>query len=137
MLNRGGLRLPPTRSDGIPGRAERVYALSHVSVLPETRYARSGDLMIAYRVVGEGQPRDLVIAPGTVSHLDLELEYWPDVVREYESIARYCRVIGSTSEAPAWDRGVYAATLEERTDDIRAVMDAAGSERAFVPAIAS
>jgi hypothetical protein len=58
--------------------------------------------MIAYQVVGEGQPRDLVIAPGTVSHLNLELEYWPDVVREYG-----------------------------------AVMDAAGSERAFVPAIAS
>ena len=70
-------RLPEVT--GFLGRAERVYALTHVRVLPETGYARSGDLMIAYQVV---------IAPGTVSHLDLELEYWPDVVREYESIAR-------------------------------------------------
>lgn len=104
-----------------------------MSLLPETRYARSGDLMIAYQVMGEGQPRDLVIAPGTVSHLDLELEYWPEVVREYEWIARYCRVIRFDKRGTGLsDRGVYAATLEERTDDIRAVMDAAGSERAFV-----
>ena len=89
--------------------------------------------MIAYQVMGEGQPRDLVIAPGTVSHLDLEFEYWPEVVREYEWIARYCRVIRFDKRGTGLsDRGVYAATLEERTDDIRAVMDAAGSERAYV-----
>jgi class 3 adenylate cyclase len=104
-----------------------------VSVLPETRYARSGELMIAYQVMGEDQPIDLVIAPGTVSHLDLELEYWPEVVRDYEWIARYCRVIRFDKRGTGLsDRGVYAATLEERADDIRAVMDAAGSERAFV-----
>jgi len=41
---------------------------------PETRYARSGDVMIAYQVTGEGNPIDLVFAPGVVSHLDLDWE---------------------------------------------------------------
>ncbi len=104
-----------------------------MTALPETRFARSGELMIVYQVMGEDQPLDLVIAPGTVSHLDLELEYWPQVVREYEWMTRYCRLIRFDKRGTGLsDRGVYAATLEERTDDIRAVMDAAGSERAFV-----
>ena len=99
---------------------------------PETRYARSGDLMIAYQAMGDG-PVDLVIAPGTVSHLDLDFDFWPETLREYESMTRYCRLIRFDKRGTGLsDRGVYAATLEERTDDIRAVMDAAGSERAFV-----
>jgi len=99
---------------------------------PETWYARSGDLMIAYQVTGEGNPVDLVFAPGLVSHLDLDWED-PEGKRWIEHVSSYCRFIRFDKRGTGLsDRGVYAATLEERTDDIRAVMDAAGSERAVV-----
>jgi pimeloyl-ACP methyl ester carboxylesterase len=99
---------------------------------PETKYARSNDLMIAYQVTGEGNPVDLVLAPGVVSHLDLDWED-PEDERWIEQVSSYCRFIRFDKRGTGLsDRGVYAATLEERTDDIRAVMDAAGSERAVV-----
>jgi hypothetical protein len=44
-------------------------------VIPETRYAHSGDVMVAFQVTGEGNPVDLVWAPGLVSHLDLDWEF--------------------------------------------------------------
>jgi class 3 adenylate cyclase len=96
---------------------------------PETRYARSGDVGIAYQVVGEGET-DLVVAFPFVSHLDLLWESAPQ--------AHFVRRLGSFARVILFDRrGVGlsdpvsgAATLEERTDDVRAVMDAAGSERA-------
>jgi pimeloyl-ACP methyl ester carboxylesterase len=97
----------------------------------ETRYARSGDIQVAYQVVGDG-PRDLVLAPGFVSHLELAWDY-PPYERFMRRLASFARVIvfdkrGSGLSDPVGD----AATLEERIDDIRAVMDAAGSERADV-----
>ncbi len=99
---------------------------------PETRYARSGDVMIAYQVTGEGNPVDLVFAPGVVSHLDLDWED-PEGRRWIEEVSSYCRFIRFDKRGTGLsDRGIFAATLEERTDDIRAVMDAAGSERAVV-----
>jgi pimeloyl-ACP methyl ester carboxylesterase len=99
---------------------------------PETRYAPSDDLMIAYQVTGEGNPVDLVLAPGVVSHLDLDWED-PEYARWIEQVSLYCRFIRFDKRGTGLsDRGVYAATLEERTDDIRAVMDAAGSERAVI-----
>ena len=99
---------------------------------PETRYARSNDLMIAYQVTGEENAVDLVFAPGLVSHLDLD---WEDSegVRWIEKVSSYCRFIRFDKRGTGLsDRGIYAATLEERTDDIRAVMDAAGSDRAVI-----
>ena len=99
---------------------------------PETRYARSGDVMIAYQVTGEGNPIDLVFAPGLVSHLDLDWED-PEGRDWIEEVSSYCRFIRFDKRGTGLsDRGIFAATLEERTDDIRAVMDAAGSERAVV-----
>lgn len=99
---------------------------------PETRYARSGDLMIAYQVTGEEDAVDLVLAPGVVSHLDLDWED-PEEMRWIEQVSSFCRLIRFDKRGTGLsDRGVYAATLEQRTDDIRAVMDAAGSERAVV-----
>ena len=99
---------------------------------PETKYARSNDLMIAYQVTGEGNPVDLVLAPGIVSHLDLDWED-PEEKSWIEQVSSFCRLIRFDKRGTGLsDRGVYAATLEERTDDIRAVMDAAASERAFV-----
>jgi class 3 adenylate cyclase len=97
---------------------------------PPTRYARSGDVSVAYQVSGEGPP-DLVLAPGTVSHLDFG---WDSPMRDFfERIGRFARLIRFDKRGTGLsDRPTEAATLEERTDDIRAVMDAAGSERAFL-----
>ncbi len=95
---------------------------------PETKYAHSGDVMIAYEVSGEGNPIDLVLAPGTVSHLDMDRGASRD-----ERLSSFSRLIKFDKRGTGLsDRGIYAATLEERTDDIRAVMDAAQNERAFV-----
>ena len=100
---------------------------------PETRYAKSGDYHIAYQVVGDG-PVDLVYVPGWLSHLDL---YW-----EEPSVAHFLRRLASFSRLIVFDkRGIGLSdpvpvsampTLEERMDDVRAVLDAAGSERAAV-----
>jgi class 3 adenylate cyclase len=88
--------------------------------------------MIAYQVTGEGSPIDLVLAPAIVSHLDLDWES-PDDAHRMERISSFCRLIRFDKRGTGLsDRGVYAATLEERTDDIRAVMDAVGSDRAFI-----
>ena len=100
--------------------------------IPETRYARSGEVMIAYQVTGEGNPVDVVLAPGIVSHLDMDWES-PEDARWIEQVSSFCRFIRFDKRGTGLsDRGIYAATLEERTDDIRAVMEAAGSERAVV-----
>ncbi len=85
--------------------------------------------MVAYQVTGQDHPIDLVLAPGTVSHLDLD---W-DEPESIERLSSFCRLIRFDKRGTGLsDRGVYAATLEERTDDIRAVMDAAQSDRAVV-----
>ncbi|HYP55409.1 MAG TPA: adenylate/guanylate cyclase domain-containing protein [Solirubrobacterales bacterium] len=96
---------------------------------PETRYARSGELAIAYQVLGEGD-LDLVVAFPFVSHLDLLWEN-PLMSRFARRLASFARVIlfdrrGVGLSDPAGG----APNLEERMDDLRAVMDAAGSERA-------
>ena len=96
---------------------------------PVTRYAMSGDLHIAYQTFGEG-PFDLVYAPGFISHVEMnwELPYWANIFRR---LSQFCRVIvfdkrgtGLSDRVGGWP------TLDERMDDIRAVMDAAESERA-------
>jgi class 3 adenylate cyclase len=100
---------------------------------PETRYARSGDVSIAYQVSGDG-PVDVVSAPGTVSHLDLEFDWDdPSDVWYLERFHAFSRMIRFDKRGTGMsDRVTDAATLEERTDDIRAVMDAAGSDRAVI-----
>jgi len=97
----------------------------------ETRYARSGDVMIAYQVMGEG-PFDVVIAPGWVSHVELAWESagWAALLR---GVAEHARVLVFDKRGTGLsDRVAGAPTLEERSDDIRAVMDAAGSDPAAV-----
>jgi class 3 adenylate cyclase len=97
--------------------------------MPVTRYARSGDVMIAYQVVGEG-PFDVVVAPSFVSHVELQWEAagWAALLR---GIAEHARVLVFDKRGTGMsDRVAGAPTLEERSDDIRAVMDAAGSPRA-------
>jgi pimeloyl-ACP methyl ester carboxylesterase len=96
---------------------------------PETRYARAGDVRVAYQVVGEG-PRDLVLVPGFVSHLELAWEY-PPYERFMRRLSAFARVIVFDKRGSGLSDPVFrAATIEERNDDIRAVMDAVGSERA-------
>jgi pimeloyl-ACP methyl ester carboxylesterase len=98
---------------------------------PETRYARSGELNIAYQVVGDG-PLDIVFVPGVISHLDLQ---WglPGVRRFFARLMSFSRVILFDKRGTGLSDPVAGpAPLEERMDDLRAVMDAAGSERAAI-----
>jgi pimeloyl-ACP methyl ester carboxylesterase len=100
-----------------------------VATHPETKYAKSGDLHIAYQVFGEGE-LDVVVVPGYTSHIELLWEHEP-AAASLNGLATFARVItydrrGSGLSDPVPD----APTLEERMDDVRAVMDAAGSERA-------
>jgi pimeloyl-ACP methyl ester carboxylesterase len=100
-------------------------------VAPEVRYARSGDVSIAYSVVGEG-PFDLVFSPGALSHLDLTWED-EDKSRFFEALASFSRFITFDKRGTGLsDRVAGVADLETRMDDIRAVMDAAGSESAAI-----
>lgn len=99
--------------------------------MPRTRYAKSGDVNIAYQVVGEGR-LDLVYVPGWVSHLEVAWEE-PSYARFLERLASFSRVILFDKRGTGMsDRDVGLPTLEERMDDVRAVMDAAGSDRAAI-----
>src|SRR3954451_9507718 len=104
---------------------------------PTTQYATSGDdVAIAYQVVGEG-PRDLLVIPGWVSHLELQWEH-PAMRRFIEGLSGFARVILMDKRGTGLsDRVAVSAlpTLEQRVDDVRAVMDDAGSERASIFAI--
>src|SRR6266566_4900349 len=98
---------------------------------PETRYAKSGDLNIAYQVVGDG-PTDLVYVPGWVSNVELIWEK-PKPTRFLERLASFSRLILFDKRGTGMADRVSNArlpTLEERMDDVRAVLDAVGSERA-------
>jgi pimeloyl-ACP methyl ester carboxylesterase len=97
----------------------------------EVRYAQSGDISIAYSVLGDG-PFDLVWTPGALSHVELR---WGDeaVARFYRALASFSRLITFDKRGTGLsDRVAGIADLETRMDDIRAVMDAAGSEAAAV-----
>jgi pimeloyl-ACP methyl ester carboxylesterase/DNA-binding CsgD family transcriptional regulator len=100
-----------------------------VTIPPDTKYARSGDVHVAYQVVGDG-PCDLVFVMGWVSHLDY---FWsePRFARFLRRLASFSRLILFDKRGTGLsDREAGLPTLEERTDDVRAVMDAVGSERA-------
>jgi pimeloyl-ACP methyl ester carboxylesterase len=97
--------------------------------LPETRYARSGDVNIAYQVSGEG-PFDLVFVPGYVTHLELHWKM-PTFTPFLRQLASFCRLIRFDKRGTGMSDPVSGApTLETRMDDVRAVMDAVGSRRA-------
>jgi pimeloyl-ACP methyl ester carboxylesterase len=104
-----------------------------VPPLPKTRYAKSADVNIAYQVVGEGE-RNLVYVPGWISNVELMWEE-PNHARLLRRLASFSRLIlfdkrgtGMSDPVPL-DR---LPTLEQRMDDVRAVMDAAGCERAAI-----
>ena len=98
---------------------------------PKVHYAKSGELSIAYQVVGSG-PTDLVWTSGASSHLGLWWES-PEFTRLFQRLASFSRFIILDKRGTGLsDRVDHLATLEERIDDIRAVMDAAGSEKAHI-----
>ena len=103
--------------------------MNNSTEIPETRYVKSGELYIAYQVFGAGSV-DLFYVPGFVSHLEHQWEdaAWAHMLRRLGS---FSRVI--TFDKPGTglsDRLADFPTLEQRIDDVRAVMDAVGSERA-------
>ena len=96
---------------------------------PQTRYARCGELSIAYKVIGDG-PRDIIIVPGWVSHVEL---LWtdPGFHRFMQDLTDFARVFIYDKRGTGLSDPIPAPpSLDERMDDIRAVLDAAGSERA-------
>ena len=98
---------------------------------PETRYARSGGVSIAYQVVGDG-PFDLVLVPGFVSNVELGWKI-PDRAAYLGRLASFSRLILFDKRGTGMsDRVTGAPSLETRMDDVRAVMDAAGSSRAAI-----
>ena len=100
---------------------------------PETLYAKSGDVNIAYQVVGDG-PLDLIYVPGWISNVEL---MWDEPAHAHvlSRLTRFSRLIvfdkrgTGLSDPVALDR---APTMEQRMDDVRAVLDAVGSERTAV-----
>jgi pimeloyl-ACP methyl ester carboxylesterase/DNA-binding winged helix-turn-helix (wHTH) protein/class 3 adenylate cyclase len=133
-----GRRIPPAATPAIidltPGAITSDPVPSLESALeypPETMYTRSGDVNIAYQVIGHG-PLDLVFVMGWVSHLEY---FWrePSFARFLLRLASFARLIlfdkrgtGLSDRVPINE----LPTLEQRMDDVRAVMDAVGSERA-------
>ena len=102
--------------------------------VPETRYARSGDLSIAYQEFGEGE-LDLVFVPGFISHGDLSW-YTPLFQGFGRRFGAFARVITFDKRGTGLsDRALGFGAAEDRMDDIRAVMDTAGYERAAVVGI--
>jgi pimeloyl-ACP methyl ester carboxylesterase len=98
-------------------------------MVPTTRYAKSGTIHIAYQIIGRG-PLDLVLIPGFVSHVEYIWEE-PRAARFLEGLASYARLILFDKRGTGLsDQGVTVPTLEERMDDVRAVMDAEGVKRA-------
>jgi pimeloyl-ACP methyl ester carboxylesterase len=100
-------------------------------VLPETRYALSGDVNIAYQVIGDG-PVDIIMVPGLVSHVEFahELAGYTAFLRRLSTFARV--VTFDKRGQGLSDRISGAPSLEQRMDDVRAVMDDIGSQRAVV-----
>jgi class 3 adenylate cyclase len=101
---------------------------------PETRYAQSGELSIAYQVFGDGD-LDLVFVPGFISHADLSWHapLFGDFFRRFGSFARV--ITFDKRGTGLSERTLGFGSAEDRMDDIRAVMDAAGCERAALVGI--
>jgi class 3 adenylate cyclase len=98
---------------------------------PNVRYARSGDVNIAYQVVGDGA-FDLVLVPGFISHLDLDWDE-PRSAHFLYRLASFSRLIRFDKRGTGLsDRPRGLPDLETRMDDVRAVLDAVGSQRAVL-----
>jgi pimeloyl-ACP methyl ester carboxylesterase/class 3 adenylate cyclase len=97
--------------------------------IPETRYVKSGDVHIAYQVLGSG-PLDLVFVPGFVSNIEANWEA-PERANFFRRLASFCRLIIFDKRGTGMsDRSSQLFSLEQRMADVQAIMDDAGSERA-------
>src|SRR5450631_607915 len=97
--------------------------------LPETRYAQSGEVSIAYQLTGDG-PVDMILVPGLFSHIEFQHEM-TGFTAFIRRLASYARVVTFDKRGQGLsDRVSGAPSLEERMDDVRAVMDTIGSRRA-------
>ena len=100
-----------------------------MTAVPETRYAKSGDVHIAYKVLGDG-PIDLLFVPGFVSNVEAT---WQQPARAafFQRLASFSRLILFDKRGTGMsDRTSQIFTLEQRMEDVNAVLDAVGSERA-------
>ncbi|MGH9038694.1 MAG: alpha/beta fold hydrolase [Acidimicrobiia bacterium] len=123
---------PGTDGESTPPAEREPWHAGGGEAVPKVRFAKSGDVHIAYQVVGEGSV-DLVFVPGVISHLELAWEEGTEVERFFRRLASFSRLILFDKRGTGLsDRDVGRPTLEQRMDDLRAVMDAAGSERAAV-----
>ena len=99
--------------------------------LPDTRYARSGDVSIAYQVMGDA-PIDIIMVPGIVSHVEF-LHELPGYTAFLRRLASFARVVTFDKRGQGLsDRMSAASSLEERMDDVRAIMDDIGSRQAVL-----
>ena len=97
---------------------------------PRTRYARNGEVSIAYQVAGNG-PHDLLLVNSWVSQME-HLWTEPRLARMFERLTAFARLIQFDRRGSGMSDRVPPAPLEEQMDDVLAVMDAAGCERAAV-----
>src|SRR3954467_10304925 len=98
---------------------------------PTTHYAKSGPVNIAYQVIGDG-PLDLILVPGFVSHVEVAWEE-PRYARFLNRLASFTRLIAFDKRGTGMsDPMASPPSMDERMDDIGAVMDAVGSERAAI-----
>jgi DNA-binding SARP family transcriptional activator/pimeloyl-ACP methyl ester carboxylesterase len=119
------------RYASVPSRLPLTPSLATRDMPPVTRYTQSGDVNIAYQVLGDG-PLDIVYVMGWISNLDY---YWqePRFAHFLRRLASFSRLMLFDKRGTGLsDRAVGLPTLEERMDDVRAVMDAVGSKRAAV-----
>ena len=106
----------------------------HLFERPETQYVMSGDVSVAFQVFGRGQ-QDLLYVPGIISHLETNWEE-PNSANFLISLGQHFRVIIFDKRGQGMsDRIEGATTLEERIDDLKAVMQAVGSESATIFAL--
>ena len=122
-----GSAAPEIRTTGDPSVSQSTLPI------PETHYARSGDVNIAYQVLGDG-PIDLIFIMGWVSHLEY---FWtePSFARFLRRLASFSRLILLDKRGTGLSDRVPVSqlpTLEQRMDDVRAVMEAVGSKRAAI-----
>src|SRR3972149_671390 len=97
---------------------------------PEIKYALNGDVSIAYHILGNG-PVDIIYVPPFVSNLELQWQE-PQQARYLQRLASFSRLVMFDKRGTGLSDRSGIATLEERMDDLRAVMDAVGLERAVV-----
>lgn len=131
LAGAGTASVQTPRVEEHPTVRSRTSPVLPAGASPETRYAKSGNCYIAYQVTGEG-PVDLVFVQGYVTHLELE---WDDhrPADFYRQLSSFSRLIRFDKRGTGLsDRVGSLPTLEERMDDVRAVMDAAGSRRAVL-----